>query len=303
LTDERCRQALVVIERCADGQGSWRELEAALAGVEAVEVATTGRSRAAARAIAAAWHTAEHARSAAAQVAPDPTVERTHQADLLRDIIGNPFRAVPMELSWLRWNDGCVERLARSTDAQGRYGDLPVLADALEEAGCVNEALLGHCRSRAAHTRGCWALDTLLGVPIVGDLRERATRAVTIEQPVEYQGRYVRQTSCPGHFAVVTLRLEPYAGRAPVVFLNAAEADANVQQWVPSVEEGIQQFVAERSERGQRLTGLRVVLTRLVQHSIDSRARSFERATILVLSEAFGPTDVARTTIGETGTV
>jgi hypothetical protein len=38
---------------------------------------------------------------------------------------------------------------------------MPVLADALEEAGCADEALLAHCRADGPHARGCWALDAL----------------------------------------------------------------------------------------------------------------------------------------------
>ena len=45
----------------------------------------------------------------------------------------------------------------------GDYGGLPVLADALEEAGCTDADLLAHCRSGGGHLRGCWAVDLLLG--------------------------------------------------------------------------------------------------------------------------------------------
>jgi hypothetical protein len=81
----------------------------------------------------------------------------------LRDIVGNPFHPVPVRLPWLTWNGGCVPRLARAIYDQRRFGDLPILADALEEAGCQEEALLGHCRSAHEYVRGCWALDLLLG--------------------------------------------------------------------------------------------------------------------------------------------
>ena len=39
---------------------------------------------------------------------------------------------------------------------------LGVLSDALEEAGCTDEALLGHLRGAGPHVRGCWALDLVL---------------------------------------------------------------------------------------------------------------------------------------------
>jgi hypothetical protein len=54
-------------------------------------------------------------------------------------------------------------RLARTIYEDGRFEEVPVLGDALEEAGCDNPDLLGHCRSRGHHVRGCWVLDAILG--------------------------------------------------------------------------------------------------------------------------------------------
>jgi hypothetical protein len=53
--------------------------------------------------------------------------------------------------------------MVRAIDAEGRYVGLPVLADALEEAGCSEAELLGHLRGLGPHVRGCWAVDLLLG--------------------------------------------------------------------------------------------------------------------------------------------
>lgn len=85
------------------------------------------------------------------------------RADLVREIIGNPFASSTLDPNWLRCNDGVVERLAREIDEQGRYQEMPILADALEDAGCTREDLLIHCRSQKEHVRGCWVLDFLLG--------------------------------------------------------------------------------------------------------------------------------------------
>jgi hypothetical protein len=52
--------------------------------------------------------------------------------------------------------------MARSIRDERRFSDLPLLADALEEAGCTNEQLLQHCRDSGSHVRGCWLLDLLL---------------------------------------------------------------------------------------------------------------------------------------------
>lgn len=53
--------------------------------------------------------------------------------------------------------------LARGVYEERRFTALPMLADALEEAGCVNEEVLQHLRSLELHWRGCWALDLILG--------------------------------------------------------------------------------------------------------------------------------------------
>jgi hypothetical protein len=82
---------------------------------------------------------------------------------LLRDIVGNPFRPPAIRPAWLTWNDGTVPRLARVIYQERLFEDLPVLADALEEAGCDNADLLAHCRGGGEHVRGCWAVDCLLG--------------------------------------------------------------------------------------------------------------------------------------------
>jgi hypothetical protein len=98
--------------------------------------------------------------------APAPAAEKRHQADLLRDLFGNPFRLPPViDPSWRRWNDGTIPRLAGAIDEERAFDRLPVLADALEEAGCADADLLGHLRGPGPHARGCWALDRVLGQP------------------------------------------------------------------------------------------------------------------------------------------
>ena len=82
---------------------------------------------------------------------------------LLRDIVGNPFRPVTLDPAWLRWNDGCVPKIAQSIYEERRFGELPILADALEDAGCDNADILAHCRGPEPHVRGCWAVDAILG--------------------------------------------------------------------------------------------------------------------------------------------
>ncbi len=90
--------------------------------------------------------------------------EAAAHADLLREVVGNPFRPPPgPPPAVLRWNDGLVPRLARAIHAERRWGDLPLLADALLDAGCEDEALMEHCRRGGEHVPGCFALDGILG--------------------------------------------------------------------------------------------------------------------------------------------
>jgi hypothetical protein len=63
----------------------------------------------------------------------------------------------------LAWNGGVACRLADGIYEGRRFGDLPVLADLLDEAGCTDAARLGHLREPGPHALGCWALDAVLG--------------------------------------------------------------------------------------------------------------------------------------------
>jgi hypothetical protein len=187
LTDERSRRAVEVAERYVDGRAAARELNAARAAAWApVRSANDARLQLLAR---TAWGTArDGARAADTAVRafqPGPTV---FLSGLLREIFGNPFRpSPPLSASVLAWNGGTVGRLAESVYDERDFGRLPILADALEEAGCADADLLSHCRyegpppvaigpefrepadvrtyrrREVPHVRGCWALDHILG--------------------------------------------------------------------------------------------------------------------------------------------
>jgi hypothetical protein len=86
--------------------------------------------------------------------------EKSAHADLLREILGNPFRPRPIDPSWLTPG---VRDLAGWIDLSGDFDGLPALGDALEEAGCDGPEILEHCRRPGGHVRGCWALDAVLG--------------------------------------------------------------------------------------------------------------------------------------------
>ncbi len=70
------------------------------------------------------------------------------------------FVSLPAEPEWLTWNNETVRQLARHIRTTREFGLLPVLADALEEAGCTDVALLEHCR-QPLDGRHSWAVELL----------------------------------------------------------------------------------------------------------------------------------------------
>ena len=87
--------------------------------------------------------------------------EQLAQCGLIRDIFGNPFRPIAFNPAW-RTSD--VVLLASGTYAERAFDRMPILADALQDAGCDSDDLLTHLRdANATHVRGCWALDLVLG--------------------------------------------------------------------------------------------------------------------------------------------
>ena len=164
LTDERSRRAVEAAERFADGTRLSLEhfYQAARDVAEerclwGVRMDGYGEASAAHDAIA----TVVEGDSPAYLVCRDPYVPGA--ADIIRDIAGNPFRAVPFDPAWLTRNGGVVRTMAAAVYENRTFGDMPILADALEDAGCDSGDVLDHCRGGGEHQRGCWVLDLLLG--------------------------------------------------------------------------------------------------------------------------------------------
>jgi hypothetical protein len=86
--------------------------------------------------------------------------ERRQQTTLIRDIFGNPFRPITFSPSW---RTDTTFTLARQMYESRDFGAMPILADALQDAGCDNDDILNHCRSDGPHVRGCWVVDLVLG--------------------------------------------------------------------------------------------------------------------------------------------
>ena len=179
LSDGGDRKAIEVTERYADNQVKDRDRETAyrmIAGVhttigmsrtqrearEAVlstSIRTAGRDawhRVPGHVVAALLHHEQETGQASGH-----HEEIARQAGLLREIFGNPFRPVAFSPSW---RTTTVLALARQAYESRDFSVMPILADALQDAGCENAAILDHLRDpNATHVRGCWALDALLG--------------------------------------------------------------------------------------------------------------------------------------------
>ena len=185
LPDERSRTAVDVAEKYADLKASARQQAGVLLNAIAAANRTTARAAWAAYWVAkkniaqsignlctaavearARHAVGEMAGSGAEQLSAwnaARDAETREQARLLRDILGNPFRPVAFDSAWLRWQGGLVRSMASQVYEGRRFADLPVLADALEDAGCTDTAVLEHCRDGGDHVRACWVVDLLLG--------------------------------------------------------------------------------------------------------------------------------------------
>ncbi|HJZ91318.1 MAG TPA: hypothetical protein VKE40_10635 [Gemmataceae bacterium] len=85
--------------------------------------------------------------------------KQAEQCEILRDVLSNPFRPVAVDP---RWRTADVAGLARAIYEDKAFDRLPILADALMDAGCADEQVLAHCRGEGPHVRGCWVVDLVL---------------------------------------------------------------------------------------------------------------------------------------------
>jgi hypothetical protein len=173
LTEDRCRTAVEVAERYADHQADRRELTAARRAVVRVMNGLTQaigpkflRSAAVQQVVAERIDRHNRVGEMAAMIAQSVGGQRKMQDEaaaqcaILRDMVGNPFRPVPVSPNWLTTN---VIALGQGIYDERAFDRMPILADALEEAGCTDASILEHCRSGREHVRGCWVVDLVLG--------------------------------------------------------------------------------------------------------------------------------------------
>jgi hypothetical protein len=167
LTDQRSRTAIEEAERYCDGETTRKALTAAhRAAVTAYREARRGTP-----ARNACWAASKASRPTNPTGGMDETLtiisagEDNPWHDLLlgmiRDAYGpRLFRSVPVDSAWLTSN---VVALARGIYTDRAFDRLPILADALEDAGCTDADILAHCRGGGEHVRGCWVVDLLTG--------------------------------------------------------------------------------------------------------------------------------------------
>lgn len=178
--DERSRLAFDTAERFADGEATREELaQVAAAAIQSEADArafarTTAGTSAREYGVGRVWATAlltslAHSWEASWQLTYDPkwTAGCAFQSTLLRDIIGNPFHSLTLDLTWrtstvLALAEAAYENRALPAGTLDPQR-LSVLADSLEESGCSDAEIVGHLRSPGPHVRGCAIVDLILG--------------------------------------------------------------------------------------------------------------------------------------------
>lgn len=172
LTEDWCRRAIELSELLADGLVSARQLDELLprslsgwAATAAYDATIDCRVEDALRATDAAANAAANASAGADEVPVEDwkaarSNERRMQAATLRDIFGSPFRPTTLDPTCLT---PTVKHLAEAIYEERAFDRMPILADALEDAGCTQQDILRHLRGGGEHCRGCWPLDLVLG--------------------------------------------------------------------------------------------------------------------------------------------
>jgi hypothetical protein len=161
LAQDASRRAVEVAEQYADGLATVDQLKSAWT-TACLVFDSSGGMEAAGVATNCAYSQAAEAATGTVTQAAVAGISNTAVAATLREILGNPFHPVSINAAWLAANDRAVERIAQGIYEEQAFNRMPVLADALEDAGCTEEQILGHCWGRGEHVRGCWVVDALL---------------------------------------------------------------------------------------------------------------------------------------------
>jgi hypothetical protein len=150
------QHALDMAEQDADGLASHEEMATARATAKAVGGALGLFADWAVSESSSAFHAAWACVCGVAN-------EKVEVWDLIRDIFHYPDSPATFDPAWRTWHQGLLVSMAQKMYDSREFSDMPVLADALEEAACQDQDILGHCRSGGEHVRGCWVIDLVLG--------------------------------------------------------------------------------------------------------------------------------------------
>jgi hypothetical protein len=172
ITDPRSSSALEILAKYAEGTATLEELgevfDPALDVTTELMARDYGNLAAfvhAAYAVSEVCHPDELAEAVAGQAASAAKCaglldETRFQVALVHDIFGNPLRPVLFSHAW---RTDTALSLARMIYDSRDFSPMPILADALQDAGCTNDNVLNHCRGPGPHVRGCWVVDLVLG--------------------------------------------------------------------------------------------------------------------------------------------
>lgn len=218
------QEALTAAERYADHPTEGEEWCSELTGGH-FSTETTWDNRA--HATCLRWRPGFYVRASGRDLVGLRPEERGAICQLLRDVVGDPFAPVDFETAWLLHDEYRVPKLARAIYAEESFADLPVLADALLDAGCQNAALLEHLRAPGPHVRGCWALDRCMGWRLVSPaIRDGDTALLSTLLPSGADLAFFRQVLESHCGEVSPLYLAIQHGQLAVVeLLLAAGAD------------------------------------------------------------------------------
>jgi len=119
--------------------------------------------------------------------------------------------------------------------------------------------------------------------------RPRVAYKETIRQVAQAEGRFIRQTGGRGQYGVVKLRVEPYAAEDPkhtIVFEDATRGGVIPRQFIPAVEQGVQDAATSGPLAGYPMLNVKVTLLDGDHHPVDSSEVAFQRAGALAFNEA-----------------
>jgi hypothetical protein len=302
LTDRRSQLAIEIAEAYADGRVPERERRWAIDAAQAAVLAHSNRyaqwvaddvdPRLTRETAMQRIDAADLARGTAT-LYPHRWLDAPNLAPVVRDLLGNPFQPEPaIDPTWLEWNRGIVRAMAEEIYESHRFEQLPILADALEEAGCADRTILQHCRGPDLHARGCWLLGAILGreLALADGVILRGPTAPpyrTIARTVGVDERYRRPAGPRGIFAHVGLRIAPQREGEGIAFgVYAQVRDHFPREYLAGIADGLRDHLANLDSAGENLSAMNIWVTIAGEHPVDSSRAAFQQAATNAFARA-----------------